>query len=116
VATGIFLIGATALGSPVAWFVLLSLAGLSLGAAETGALGLIAAMPEAGMLTTQVAYSQAWALGFLVAPPGATWLSSSFGGPAPGLALAAIGVLAALLGFSVTRSGAAAPAAPAEPG
>jgi hypothetical protein len=106
VATGILLVGATAMDSPLAWFVLLSLAGLSLGAAEAGALGLIAAMPEAGMLTAQVAYSQAWALGFLIAPPGATWLTS-VGAVAPGVALAGLGVFAALLGFAVDRSGSA---------
>src|SRR5207302_8627458 len=101
VLAGLLLIAVTGSDSPVAWFVLLGLVGLVLGAAESGSLAMVARMPEAGMLTAQVAYSQVWALGFLVGPPGTTWLATSAGKVAPGLALAAVGLGAAALGFWV---------------
>jgi hypothetical protein len=87
--------------APVAWFLLLGAAGAASAAAETGALSLMAGMPSDGMLTTMVASSQAWALGFLIGPPGATWLATTFGRYTPGLALMAVAVAAVAFGLTV---------------
>jgi Major Facilitator Superfamily len=112
VAAACLLIGVSAVHSVGPWFALLALTGAVLGATETGGLGLLATLPEEGMLTATVANAQAWALGFLVGPPLATWLRTAHGPVAPALALLGLAVVVALTGVGVRASTAAGPPAP----
>lgn len=98
-AAACLLIGVSAVSSVAAWFALLVLTGAVLGATETGGLGLLATLPEEGMLTATVANAQAWALGFLVGPPLATWLRTAHGPVAPALALLGLACVVCLAGF-----------------
>lgn len=99
VAAACFLIGVTAVRSVAAWLVLLAAAGAVLGATETGGLGVLATLPEEGMLTATVANAQAWALGFLVGPPLATWLRTAHGPVAPALALLGLALVVSAVGL-----------------
>jgi MFS transporter len=94
-------VAATASTAPWAWFVFLPAAGMFIGAGEAGAMSVQASMPASGMITTMMAAAQGWALGFLVAPSGATWLSSTFGRLAPALGLVALAAAAAAFGLTV---------------
>jgi MFS family permease len=60
------------------WFVLLCLLGLALGATEAGVLSIASRTAEGGLLTAMLVYSQAFAVGYLVGPPAATWVATRY--------------------------------------
>src|SRR5207253_1982425 len=70
-----------------AWFVLACFLGFSLGATEASVLSIAAGAAEGGLITALIVYSQAFALGFLVGSPFATWLSTMSGVVASALAV-----------------------------
>jgi hypothetical protein len=72
------LLGIARLDSVVWWFTLMILLGAALGVTEASVLSIASGVAEGGLITAMVAYSQAFALGFLVGPPVATLLTTRF--------------------------------------
>ncbi|HXY71038.1 MAG TPA: MFS transporter [Actinomycetota bacterium] len=94
-------------GSSVAplWFGAAVVLGLALGVTETGAVSMVAATPEESMLTAMTAASQAFAVGYLIGAPLATWLTEWAGNvwSAVVLACAALATAAAAYAVPVSR-------------
>src|SRR5207249_6021713 len=61
--------------SPAMWFILAAVLGVGVGVSETAAVSMVARTPENTMLTAMTAASQAFAIGYLIAPPSATWIT-----------------------------------------
>jgi len=95
---------------PVLWFGAAMVMGLALGVTETGAVSMVAATPEESMLTAMTAASQAFALGYLIGAPLATWLTDTAGHLWSGLVLAGLALATACVAYSVpvARQGQAA--------
>ena len=91
--------------SPAMWFVLAAILGIGVGMSETSALSIVARTPEDTMLTAMTASSQAFAIGYLIAPPAATWITGTAGMTASGLAVAAAAVVTAALAWAVPLAG-----------
>lgn len=96
-----FIIAVAAVDSVVGWFVLLILLGASQGATEASVLSIASDASEGGLLTAMVAYSQAFAIGFLIGPPLATWLFTRFSLVISGVVVAVILVSASVAGMLV---------------
>jgi MFS family permease len=93
--------------SPAMWFLLAAILGVGVGTSETSALSIVARTPEDTMLTAMTASSQAFALGYLIAPLAATWITDSAGMTASGVAVAAAAVVTAALAWAVPLTGSA---------
>lgn len=91
--------------SPAMWFVLAAILGIGVGISETSAITMVARTPEDTMLTAMTAASQAFAIGYLIAPPTATWITGTAGMTASGLAVAAVAVVTAALAWAVPLGG-----------
>ena len=87
--------------SVVWWFVLAVLLGVALGATEAGVLSIAAGASERGLIAAVMVYSQAFALGFLIGPPVATWLTTRFSVVASAAAVGGALLLASGAGFLV---------------
>jgi sugar phosphate permease len=98
--------------SPTLWFVLAAVLGIGVGMSETSAVSMVARTPQETMLTAMTLASQAFALGYLIAPPAATWITGTAGMTASGLAIAAVAVVTAALAWTVPLGGDGAPNAP----
>jgi hypothetical protein len=68
-------------------------------------LSIVSRTPEETMLTAMTASSQAFAIGYLIAPPAATWITDGAGMTASGIAVAAAAVVTAALAWTVPLSG-----------
>ena len=91
--------------SPAMWFLFAAILGIGLGMSETSALSIVARTPEDTMLTAMTAASQAFAIGYLIAPPTATWITEGAGMTASGVAVAAAAILTAALAWLVPLAG-----------
>jgi MFS family permease len=111
------IVAIAAADSPALWFVLAAVLGIGVGMSETSAVSMVARTPEDTMLTAMTLASQAFAIGYLIAPPTATWITGTAGMTASGLAVAAVAVITAGLAWFVPFSGGErnAPAADARP-
>jgi MFS family permease len=103
------MIALSASGSPIAWFCLAAVLGVGVGISETAAISMVVSTPEKSMLTAMTAASQAFALGYLIAPPAATWITEKAGMTASGLAIAAVAVATAAIAWSLPLSREQAP-------
>lgn len=74
----LFLLGIATFTGVGWWFALAVLLGASQGATEASVLSIASDASEDGLITAVVAYSQAFAVGFLIGPPVATWLTTRF--------------------------------------
>lgn len=70
---------------PIAWFPLLTGITVTLSAAETAALRLMAGLRRSGVLLGMLAFSQSWAIGTMVGPVLGTWSAGALGPLAPGV-------------------------------
>jgi MFS family permease len=91
--------------SPALWFLFAAILGIGVGMSETSALSIVSRTPEETMLTAMTASSQAFAIGYLIAPPAATWITDSAGMTASGLAVAAAALATAALAWLVPLAG-----------
>jgi MFS family permease len=91
--------------SPTLWFVLAAILGIGVGMSETSAVSMVARTPQETMLTAMTLASQAFALGYLIAPPAATWITGTAGMTASGLAVAAVALVTAALAWTVPLGG-----------
>jgi len=82
-----------------AWFVLIVLLGAALGLTEAGVLSISSSAAEGGLMTAQVVYAQAFAFGFLIGPPLATWLTTRFSLISSGAVVGLVLLLGASSGF-----------------
>jgi len=89
---------------PALWFGAAVVLGLALGVTETGAVSMVAATPEESMLTAMTAASQAFALGYLIGAPLATWLTESAGNVWSGIVLACAALATAAAAYTVPVS------------
>jgi MFS family permease len=101
VLAGLFVLAIGAFDSVAWWFVLAVLLGAAQGAAEASVLSIASDAAEGGLITAIVAYSQAFAIGFLIGPPMATWLTTRFSLLISAAVVAGALVLAAAAGFLV---------------
>jgi MFS family permease len=90
------------------WFVLIVLLGAAIGATEASVLSIVAGVTSDGLLTAMMVYSQAFALGFMVGPPVATWITTQFTVVASAAVIGGALLIAAAAGFLV-RAGTAVP-------
>jgi ACDE family multidrug resistance protein len=90
------------------WFVLIVLLGAAVGATEASVLSIASGATGDGLLTAMMVYSQAFALGFLVGPLVATWLTTQFSVVASAVAVGGALLIASASGFLV-RANAAVP-------
>jgi MFS family permease len=90
------------------WFVLMVLLGVAIGATEASVLSIVAGVTSDGLLTAMMVYSQAFALGFMVGPPVATWITTQFTVVASAAAIGGALLVAGAAGFLV-RAGTAIP-------
>jgi len=86
---------------PGLWFGAAVVLGLALGVTETGAVSMVAATPEESMLTAMTAASQAFALGYLIGAPLATWLAESMGDVWSAAVLACAALATAAVAYAV---------------
>src|SRR5207245_6411652 len=98
------IIAISASSSPVTWFCVAAVLGVGVGISETAAIAMVVSTPEESMLTAMTAASEAFALGYLVAPPAATWITEKAGLTASGLALAAAALATAAIAWAVPLS------------
>jgi len=86
-------------------FVLLCFLGLALRATEAGVLSLASRTAEGGLLTAILVYSQAFAVGYLVGPPAATWISTRFSLLISALMVGALLVVVSAAGLMIPTGG-----------
>jgi MFS family permease len=86
---------------PPLWYGAAAVLGLALGVTETGAVSMVAATPEESMLTAMTAASQAFAVGYLIGAPLATWLTESVGDVWSALVLACAALATAVAAYAV---------------
>jgi MFS family permease len=98
------IIAISASSSPVTWFCLAAVLGVGVGISETAAIAMVVSTPEESMLTAMTAASEAFALGYLIAPPAATWITEKAGMTASGLTLAAAALATAAIAWAVPLS------------
>lgn len=96
---------------PWVWFVTMTVIGFAVGVGESSALSLLGRTTLGGTLTALVAYSQSWAVGFLVGPPIGSALVALAGWTAPALATVLCAVTLAT-GFRVRARGRPGPSSP----
>ena len=99
--SAVLLLGIASFDSVAWWFALSILLGAALGAAEASVLSIASSMAEGGLITAMVAYSQAFALGFVIGPPVATWLTTRFSLVVSAVAVGVVLVLGACSGLLV---------------
>ncbi len=102
---GVTMVAIASSDSAAMWFLLAAILGIGLGISETSAVSIVARTPEETMLTAMTAASQAFAIGYLIAPPAATWITGTAGMTASGLAVAAAAVATAALAWAVPLAG-----------
>ncbi|TMK80753.1 MAG: MFS transporter [Actinobacteria bacterium] len=93
------LLGLTTFDSVAMWFVLIVLLGAALGVTEAGVLSISSSAAGGGLMTAQVVYAQAFAFGFLIGPPVATWLTTRFTLISSGVVVGLVLLLGAGSGF-----------------
>ena len=93
------LLGLTTFDSVAMWFVLIVLLGAALGVTEAGVLSISSSAAGGGLMTAQVVYAQAFAFGFLIGPPVATWLTTQFSLISSGVVVGLVLLLGAASGF-----------------
>jgi Major Facilitator Superfamily len=82
---------------PMAWFPLLAGITVTLSAAETAALRLMAGLRRSGVVVGMLAFSQSWAIGTMVGPVLGTWSAGALGPLAPGVIVFGCSLLLAAL-------------------
>jgi ACDE family multidrug resistance protein len=97
----VLLLGIAGMEGVTWWFVLVILLGVALGATEASVLSIASGVAEGGMISAMTAYSQAFAVGFLIGPPAGTWLTTRFSLVVSALAVGLVLLLGAGAGFLV---------------
>jgi MFS family permease len=97
----LFLLGIATFTGVGWWFALAVVLGASQGATEASVLSIASDASEGGLITAVVAYSQAFAVGFLIGPPVATWLTTRFSLVSSAAVVAVALLLAAAAGMLV---------------
>jgi MFS family permease len=100
-ATALLILQLVRVDGVVWWFVLIILLGVAVGATEASVLSITAGATGDGLLTAMMVYSQAFALGFMIGPPVATWLTTQFSVVASAAAIGGVLLIAAAAGFLV---------------
>jgi len=101
VCSALLLLGIAAFNAVPAWFVFVILLGAALGATEASVLSIASNVSEGGLITSMVVYSQGFAVGFLVGPPLATWLTTRSSLMASAVVVGAVLVAGAATGLLV---------------
>ena len=101
VACALFIVQLVRVDGVLWWVVLIVLLGAAVGATEAGVLSITARATGDGLLTAMMVYSQAFALGFMVGPPVATWLTTQFTVVASAAAIGGALLVASAAGFLV---------------
>jgi MFS family permease len=104
VLSAMMLVGIAAFDTVAAWFVLVVLLGAALGATEASVLSIASNVSERSLITSMVVYSQGFAVGFLIGPPLATWLTTQASLVASAVVVGAVLVAGAATGFLVPSS------------
>jgi MFS family permease len=101
----VLLLGIAGMDSVTWWFTLVILLGVALGATEASVLSIASGVAEGGMISAMTAYSQAFAVGFLIGSPVGTWLTTRFSLVVSALTVGLVLLLGAGGGFLVPVPG-----------